>query len=114
MNDYYTPEEIEREVAALAAEGPGEPLRAAERRWRELLAEVHANLDLPPESPKAQELAARWEQLHRLARPLFAGREKLWQSLGRAHLDGRYDHVAGAGHAEDYAFIQRVRAATPT
>jgi DNA-binding transcriptional MerR regulator len=114
MNDYYTPEEIAREVAGLAADGPGGRLRAAERQWRQLLAEVHANLDLPPEGPQAQALAARWDQLHELARPLFAGREKLWRSLGRAHLDGRYDHLARAAHAEDYAFIQRVREATPS
>jgi DNA-binding transcriptional MerR regulator len=111
MSDYYTPEEIKAQFAELAAERSPEELQAAERKWRELLAEVHTNLDLPPESPKAQELAARWDQVHELARPFFQGREKLWHSLGRAHLDGRYDHVEGAGHAEDYAFIRRVKAA---
>jgi MerR family transcriptional regulator, thiopeptide resistance regulator len=111
MNDYYTPEEIRQQFAELAQEVPGEELRAAERQWRELLADVHANLDLPSSSPKAQELAARWDKVHEVARPFFRGREKLWQSLGRAHLDGRYDHIDGAGHAEDYAFIQRVKEA---
>jgi hypothetical protein len=45
------------------------------------------------------------------SRPLFEGNEKLWQSLGRAHLDGRYDHIEGAGHAQDYAFIRQVKEA---
>jgi DNA-binding transcriptional MerR regulator len=114
MNDYYTPEEIKQQFAELAAGVPRAELQAAERQWRDLLADVHANLDLPPESPQAQELAARWEQVHAIARPFFRDREKLWHSLGRAHLDGRYDHVAGAGHAEDYAFIRRVKAVTAT
>ncbi|MDQ2744819.1 MAG: MerR family transcriptional regulator [Chloroflexota bacterium] len=125
MNDYYTPEEIRRQFTELAREAPPEELQAdarqwreelqaAEQQWRGLLADVHANLDLPPASPKAQELAARWDQVHESARPFFQGREKLWQSLGRAHLDGRYDHLEGAGHAEDYAFIQRVKEAATT
>jgi hypothetical protein len=70
------------------------------------------NLDLPSESAKAHELAARWDRIHELARPLFQSNEKLWHSVGRAHLDGWYDHIADAGHAEDYAFIQRVKEAT--
>ena len=111
MNDYYTPEEIRQHAGELAEGGRGDELRALERQWRELLRDVHANLDLPPESAKAQELAARWDQIHDLARPLFQGKEKLWQSLGRAHLDGRYDHLEDAGHAEDYAFIGRVKEA---
>jgi hypothetical protein len=45
------------------------------------------------------------------SRPLFEGNEKLWQSLGRAHLDGRYDHIEDAGHAEDYGFIRQVKEA---
>ncbi len=38
-----------------------EELQAAEQQWRDLLADVHANLDQPPASRKAQELAARWD-----------------------------------------------------
>lgn len=113
MNDYYTPEEIRQKASGLAQGSSGKQLRTLERRWRELLREVHANLDLPPESPKAQEMAARWDRIHDLARPLFQGQDKLWQSLGRAHLDGQYDHMEDAGHAEDYAFIQRVKEAAP-
>jgi hypothetical protein len=72
---------------------------------------VHSNLDLPPESAAARELAARWDGIHERARPLFQGDQKLWQSLGRAHLDGQYDHLEQAGHAKDYAFIRRVKEA---
>jgi hypothetical protein len=43
---------------------------------------------------------------------LFQGDEKLWQSLGRAHLDGRYDDIEQAAHAADFAFIRRVHDAT--
>src|SRR5262249_48158686 len=61
---------------------------------------------LPPDSPEARELAARWDDIHVRARSLFQGNEKLWHSVGRAHLDGQYDHIDEAGHAEDYAFIR--------
>jgi DNA-binding transcriptional MerR regulator len=112
MTDYYSPEEIRQHAAELATELPPNTLQDAEREWRALLAEVHANLHLPPESPKARELATRWEELHERIRPYFQNREKLWNSLGRAHRDGVYDHLPNAGHAEDYAFIRRVQEAT--
>jgi DNA-binding transcriptional MerR regulator len=111
MTDYYTPEEIRRQAGEMIQGEHGDQLRALERRWRELLHDVHASLDLPPESAEAQALAARWDRIHEEARPFFADREKLWRSLGRAHLDGRYDQRPEAGHAEDYAFISRVREA---
>lgn len=111
MNDYYTPEEIKQRTGDLAQGARGEELRALEQQWRELLRDVHANLDLPPESAGAQELAARWNRIHERARPLFGGEEKLWQSLGRAHLDGRYDHIEEAGHVKDYTLIRRVQEA---
>lgn len=111
MNDYYTPEEIRQQAGELA-EGPsGEQLGTLEQQWRTLLRDVHAGLDLPPESAEANELAARWDRIHELARPLFRDNQKLWDSIGRAHLDGRYDHIDDAGHAEDYAFIRRVKEA---
>jgi DNA-binding transcriptional MerR regulator len=112
LNDYYTPEEIKKHAGELAQGEHNQELQALERRWRELLRDIHANLDLPPASPQAQELTARWDRIHDEARPLFQGREKLWESLGRAHLDGRYDHIEDAGHSEDYAFIRRVKEAT--
>src|SRR5262249_10775936 len=96
-------------ASEMAQGAQGEELRALERQWRELLRDVHASLDLPPESPGARELAARWDRIHERARPLFQGHEKLWHSVGRAHLDGQYDHIREAGHAEDYAFIRRVK-----
>ncbi len=112
MNDYYTAEEIRQQAGELAQGTSGAELRVLEHQWRELLRDVHANLDLPPESPRARELATRWDRIHERARPLFQGKEKLWQSVGRAHLDGQYDHIAEAGHAEDYAFIRRVQEAS--
>jgi DNA-binding transcriptional MerR regulator len=111
MNDYYTTDEISRRAEELARGPSGDRLRALEREWRVLLQDVHAHLDLPPESAAARELAARWDRIRDEARPLFQNRDKLWQSIGRAHLDGRYDHIDVAGHAEDYAFIQRVKEA---
>jgi DNA-binding transcriptional MerR regulator len=111
MNDYYTPEQIRQHAGELAQGADGEQLGAIERQWRELLNDVHSSLDLPPESAQARELAARWDAIHERARPLFEGHEKLWKSVGRAHLDGQYDHIQEAGHAEDYAFIRRVREA---
>lgn len=111
MNDYYTPEQIRQKADELTRGANGEQLQALERHWRELVRDVHANLDLPPESPKARELAARWDDIHERARPLFASAENLWESLGRAHLDGLYDHIDEAGHADDYAFIRQVKAA---
>jgi DNA-binding transcriptional MerR regulator len=112
-SDYYTPEEI-RQHGGMLARGPQrEDLQKLERQWRELLEDVHARLDLPPDSAEARHLAARWDDIHERARPLFEGDEKLWHSLGRAHLDGRYDQIEGAGHAEDYEFIRRVKEAVP-
>jgi TipAS antibiotic-recognition domain len=106
---YYTPEQIRHHAAALARGPHGEELRTLQREWRELLRDVHATLSLPPESPEAQALAARWDAIHERARPVFADNEKLWQSLSRAHLDGQYDDIEDGGHAEDYAFIRRVK-----
>ena len=111
MGDYYSPEQIRQQAGELARGAQAEELRALEREWRELLRDVHSNLHLPPGSAKARELAARWDGIHERARPLFQNHDKLWQSLGRAHLDGRYDHIEEAGHAEDYAFIRRVKQA---
>jgi DNA-binding transcriptional MerR regulator len=111
MSDYYPTAEIPQQVGELAATLPPGELDRTRRRWQELLAEVHANLDLPPESAAARELAARWETLHEEIRQLFQGNENLWHSLGRAHLDGRYDNIPDAGHAEDYAFVRRIQKA---
>jgi hypothetical protein len=44
------------------------------------------------------------------AAAVFEADANLWSSLGQAHLDGEYDHIEEAGHAEDYAFIRRVKA----
>jgi hypothetical protein len=60
---------------------------------------VHTNIELAPGSSKARALAARWDDIRERARPLFQGQEKLWHSLGRAHLDGQYDQIPEAAHA---------------
>jgi DNA-binding transcriptional MerR regulator len=110
-NEYYTPEQIRLQIGALSQGAEGEELWALQRQWRELLGEVHASRDLPLDGLQARALAARWDDIHERSRRLFKGRDKLWQSLGRAHLDGQYDHIAEAAHAEDYAFIRRVKEA---
>ena len=112
MTQYYTPEEIKEEFKQVEREASTEELRAVEREWRALLVDVHASLGLPPASPQAQQLQQQRDTNKERTRPFFEGREKLWQSIGRAHLDGRYDDVVEAAHAEDYAFMERVRQAS--
>lgn len=106
---YYTPEEIRQHAGELAGGAQGAALRALEPPMARTARGRAFDLDRPPDSPEARELAARWDDIHERARPLFQGDEKLWQSLGRAHLDGQYDHIEEAGHAQDYAFIRRVK-----
>jgi MerR family transcriptional regulator, thiopeptide resistance regulator len=108
MDDYYTPEQIRQHASGLARGPRGQELRELEGEWRALIRDMHAQTELSPETPKARELATRWESIRERARSLFQGDEKLWQSLGRAHLDGQYDNIEEAAHAADYAFIRRV------
>lgn len=108
MNEYYTPEEMRREFEQLSQEmGPGE-VRAIERQWAELLAEVQANRHLDPASAEARALADRWQAL---VTATFQGREKLAASVAQGYRQGRYDEVEGAPRPEDFAFIAAVEEA---
>lgn len=64
IESYYTPEQRE-ELARRADELGPEGLRRAEESWRELLAEVRAEIaaGTPPESERARALAERWNAL---------------------------------------------------
>jgi MerR family transcriptional regulator, thiopeptide resistance regulator len=59
MKKYYT----EDQLAELAQRGTTEILAQSQNDWTQLIAEVEANLQEDPASPKAQDLATRWAEL---------------------------------------------------
>ena len=64
MEKYYTPEQMEsfRKRQEADPEGNAELARQGTQRWADLFTDVDAAMDagVPPEDPKAQELAKRW------------------------------------------------------
>jgi DNA-binding transcriptional MerR regulator len=65
MLKYYSPEAQEK-IRKRSAEWSGEQQAESERRWRELIAEVEeAAKREDPDSDRARELAARWQELIR-------------------------------------------------
>jgi DNA-binding transcriptional MerR regulator len=64
MNKYYTPEQLKYFEERRKAGGPEmeEATQKGPQMWAELFADVTAAMDagVPPEDPKAQELAKRW------------------------------------------------------
>jgi MerR family transcriptional regulator, thiopeptide resistance regulator len=59
LKKYYT----EEQLAELAKRGTPEIIAQAQNDWTQLIAEVEANLQEDPGSPKAQSLATRWAKL---------------------------------------------------
>jgi hypothetical protein len=82
-----------------------------ERQWPELIAEVRANHDLDPGSPKAQELAKRWSVL---VQATFRGNRAVAAAVAEGYREGRYSYIEGTPSREDFAFIDRANAARPS
>lgn len=85
-----------------------EEIRAVEQQWAELLTEVQANRDQDPASPKAQELADRWNEL---IEATFKGNTELMQTVGENYQQGAYADFPNTPTPEDFAFIARANAA---
>ena len=110
MHEHYTPEQL-KQFEQLAQEVPLEERQAVEQGWTALLAEVRAKRDLDPASPRARELAERWDQLMEATRRGFRGNQALWDAIGENYRQGRFQGFEGAPRAEDLAFIERVKRA---
>ena len=96
-----------RELKTLIAERKAVPLEDK----LTLMAEVRASRDLDPASPEVQALAARWDQLFERTAGYYREYPELWQAIGKNYQAGAYANQEGAPQAEDFAFIQRVKAA---
>ncbi|RIK36895.1 MAG: hypothetical protein DCC58_18710 [Chloroflexi bacterium] len=107
MHPRFT-EEQQREFAALAGEVGEAELRAIERDWAALIADVRANRERDPSDPLAQELAARWDAL--LERT-FRGHNPLMDVVGRQYAAGAFAGNPDLPQAEDFAFIEAARKA---
>jgi hypothetical protein len=110
MQERYTDEQ-RRQFEQLAQELTVEERRAVEQGWSALLAELRANHDLDPASPRARELAERWDRLTEATRRGFGDHQALWDAVGEHYRQGRFEGFAGAPQAEDFAFIERVKRA---
>jgi DNA-binding transcriptional MerR regulator len=63
LEKYYTPEQLAQlDARAKAKEVPQEVIDEAPQKWADLFVDVDAAMDarVPPEDPKAQDLAKRW------------------------------------------------------
>jgi DNA-binding transcriptional MerR regulator len=109
MEKRYTPEQIKQFQEAGARVGP-EEIRAVEGAWTALLAEVRANRDLDPASPRAQALAQRWDDLTERTMRGFQEFPELKRAIADNYNQGRFEGHNRAPQAADFAFIERVRA----
>jgi MerR family transcriptional regulator, thiopeptide resistance regulator len=112
MDKYYTREQMQRweELGKLV---PTEERQQIEQEWTELLRDVRASRAEDPASPKAQELADRWDRA--MANLTSSYRDRgfgdLLDAVGENYRQGRFSDFEGAPQAEDFAFIERARKA---
>jgi MerR family transcriptional regulator, thiopeptide resistance regulator len=109
---YYTPEQMQQ-FAQLREQIPAGEITAIEQGWRELLTRVRAARDtgLDPASAEARALLERWTDLLTTQQRMFSAAPGLWEAIGENYRKGNFDAVEGAPTADDFAFIERVRAA---
>ncbi len=110
MESYYTPEQM-RQFEELRQQVPPEEIRAVEEGWTALLADVRAGYELDPASPEAQRLAERWDELTQAVIQGFRGNQELLGAVRENYQRDAFSNVPGAPHAEDFAFIERIKAA---
>ena len=110
MESYYTSEQL-RQFEELRKQVPPEEIRAVEEGWTALLAEVRANRHLDPASPRAQELAERWDQLTEATMRGFRGNQELLDAIGENYRQGRFAGFEGAPQPEDFTFMAKVNEA---
>jgi DNA-binding transcriptional MerR regulator len=110
LEKLYTPEQMERFREAGESAGP-EEVRAVEEAWTGLLADVRAARDLDPASPRAQELAHRWDELSERTMKAFQAFPELKEAVTENYGQGRFEGQDRAPQAADFAFIESVKAA---
>ncbi len=102
---FLTPKERKEFAKAGQAFSPAQ-LEAYQKRWAELLAEVEENLGLDPASPKARELADRWNALFQEG---WGSRPDLARKIGEAYKSGAVPKGLGPS-PEAFEFIRKVEA----
>lgn len=105
---HMTPEERKRLFEELGAEVTPEEIVAVQREWAGLLGDVRASYGLDAASPQAQALADRWDAL---IQATFRGHTDLMEGVAQGYQNGEFTNVEGAPTADDFAFIENVRAA---
>ena len=110
MESYYTPEQM-RQFEDLRQQVPAEEIRAVEEGWTALIADVRASYDLDPASAEAQRLADRWDELTEAVVRGFRGNRELLGAVRENYQRDAFRNVEGAPRAEDFAFIERIKAA---
>lgn len=110
MHKHYTPEQMQQ-FDELRQEVSPEEIAAIEQGWTALLAEVRAHRDLDPASPKARELADRWDALTEATMRHYRSRPELAQAIAENYRQGRFEGNERAPQAADFAFIERVKQA---
>jgi MerR family transcriptional regulator, thiopeptide resistance regulator len=96
----------------------GKQLRPGEREeieqeWTTLMDEVKANLHLDPTSPRAVELADRWNTMTAKTYASYRDRgfDDLWQAVGEKHKENAFADNPRAPSGEMFAFIAKVNEA---
>jgi DNA-binding transcriptional MerR regulator len=110
IENLYTPEQMKQFEEVGKQVGP-EEIRAVEEGWTALMAEVRANRDLDPASPKAQDLLKRWEELTERTMRGYQAHPELKQAIADNYKQGKFEGFERAPQAADFAFIERARAA---
>ncbi len=110
MDKLYTPEQMEH-FAELREATPQEEIEAIQDGWTDLLAEVRANHDLDPESPRARQLAARWDALTERTMRGYRAHPELAEAIRANYERGAFEGAGRAPQAADFAFVERVKAA---
>ena len=107
---HFTPEQLAR-FAELGKQVPAEEIRAIEEGWTALMAEVRANRDLDPASPAAQALAERWDALQERTMSHYQRYPELKAAIWKNYEAGNFEGHDRAPQQEDFAFIERIKAA---
>lgn len=112
FENLYTPEQ-RKQFEEVGKQVGTEEIRAVEEAWTALLAEVRANRDLDPASPRAQTLGQRWDELTERTMRGYQAFPELKEAIADNYKQGRFEGHALAPQAADFAFLERVKAARP-
>lgn len=111
MEDYYSKEELNERVSAVAPVVGADEIQAVEGAWPPLLAAIRANDDLDPASPEARALLDQWDTLLERTMRGFAHDPKIAATIAHNYDRNAYAEIEGAPKPDDVAFLKRVREA---